>query len=140
MVKIRVSGTKEAVNVLFDSLGDLSEHGVLNRTNNKEYPNTDGTVRKYIDLDLSNFEGDLTPITSAFVVSLRITSATKDDIKDMLRVLSHLAAVAYIAKGEELITRRKKYGYCVMVTCISKAQVAKHRLLGLKNDDFKIYK
>lgn len=140
MVKIRVSGTKEAVNVLFDSLGDLSEHGVLNRTNNKEYPNTDGTIRKYIDLDLSNFEGDLTPITSAFVVSLRITSATKDDIKDMLRVLSHLAAVAYIAKGEELITRRKKYGYCVMVTCISKAQVAKHRLLGLKNDDFKIYK
>ena len=140
MVKIRVSGTKEAVNVLFDSLGDLSEHGVLNRTNNKEYPNTDGTIRKYIDLDLSNFEGDLTPITSAFVVSLRITSATKDDIKDMLRVLSHLAAVAYIAKGEELITRRKKYGYCVMVTCISKAQVAKHRLLGLKNDNFKIYK
>ena len=140
MVKIRVSGTKEAVNVLFDSLGDLSEHGVLNRTNNKEYPNTDGTVRKYIDLDLSNFEGELTPLTSAFVVSLRITSATKDDIKDMLRVLSHLAAVAYIAKGEELITRRKKYGYCVMVTCISKAQVAKHRLLGLKNDDFKIYK
>ena len=140
MVKIRISGTKEAVNVLFDSLGDLSEHGVLNRTNNKEYPNTDGTIRKYIDLDLSNFEGDLTPITSAFVVSLRITSATKDDIKDMLRVLSHLAAVAYIAKGEELITRRKKYGYCVMVTCISKAQVAKHRLLGLKNDDFKIYK
>ena len=140
MVKIRVSGTKEAVNVLFDSLGDLSEHGVLNRTNNKEYPNTDGTIRKYIDLDLSNFEGELTPITSAFVVSLRITSATKDDIKDMLRVLSHLAAVAYIAKGEERITRRKKYGYCVMVTCISKAQVAKHRLLGLKNDDFKIYK
>ena len=29
MVKIRVSGTKEAVNVLFDSLGDLPEHGVL---------------------------------------------------------------------------------------------------------------
>ena len=140
MVKIRVSGTKEAVNVLIDSLGDLSEHGVLNRTNNKEYPNTDGTIRKYIDLDLSNFEGDLTPITSAFVVSLRITSATKDDIKDMLRVLSQFAAVAYISKGEELRIRRKKYGYCVMVTCISKAQVAKHRLLGLKNDDFKIYK
>lgn len=140
MVKIRVSGTKEAVNVLFDSLGDLSEHGVLNRTNNKDYPNTDGTIRKYIDLDLSNFEGDLTPITSAFVVSLRITSATKDDIKDMLRVLSQLVAVAYISKGEELRIRRNKYGYSAMVSCISKAQVAKHRLLGLKNDDFKIYK
>ena len=29
MVKIRISGTKEAVNVLFDCLVDLSEHGVL---------------------------------------------------------------------------------------------------------------
>lgn len=130
MVKMRISGSKESTDVFAGEIFGMIVHNNLKGgTNGKEYPNTDFTLRRYFDLDLLEFTGELEAIKDEFLVSLRI-SGSDDELKKMLEILKQLGVVYFkpTKKGEIKVTKRD-YGNTIMISCANKSSADKRKLL-----------
>ena len=142
MTNLRVGGNTDAVNVFFDEILNLANKGVIIKSNGKEYPNTDGTIRRYANIDISSLNGDIEDSKNTFLVSLRVVSDSKDELNQFLEILKKLAGVCYIPKGKntDLQIRSRDKKYSVMISCIDKKSVVKKKLLGMGDDRFKLLK
>lgn len=124
MIKLRISGDKKSTDVFCGVINNLKC-----TTNNKEYLNTDFTVRRYYNIDLSEVTANLEEIKDKYFVSLRI-SGSEDEIKQMLEVLKKFGAVYCIPDGNDGFKRKKRGSECtLMASCSDKFSAAKRKLL-----------
>lgn len=130
MVKVRISGSKDSTDVFNSIIQSLvSNNNLICKTNGKEYPNTDFTLRRYFDLDLSNMSGDLQPSKDKFLISTRITGS-EDEVNQMLDILQQLGTVYYVPdKNGDFRMKKRDKDYSVMVSCIDRHNGAKRKLL-----------
>lgn len=130
MIKVRISGAKQETDVFFDAISELVQSNKLKcNLVDKEYPNYDGTIRRYFDFDLSSVPTGIEHVKDAVTLGLRI-SGSETEVESMLKVLKQMGVLfGKETKDGKLYSKKRKGEISVMVQFTDKVTVAKKKLL-----------
>ena len=136
MVKVRISGAKQSTDVFFNVVkGLVQSNQVKCSFVDKEYPNMDGTIRRYFDFDVSNTPTDIKAIEDKVLLGLRI-SGTEEEVERMLRILKQMGVLfGKATKDGKPYSKKRKGEISVMVQFKDKFTVAKKKLLEVDKDN-----
>lgn len=130
MVKVRISGAKQSTDVFFNVISELVQSNKLKcNLVDKEYPNYDGTIRRYFDFDLPELPDGIDSIKEKILLGVRI-SGSKTDVDNMLEVFKKLGVIfGKATKDGKPYTKKRNNEVSVMVQLTDKLTIAKNKLL-----------